>query len=307
MSKNTLAHIDTRPIADGREILVQSHGENLLELPRDTVIHLIRNAGVVLFRGFVTDPSIFTKFIRQNSHHVAIDPARKYVHKNAQLVDAGTGPIGLHCENGATPVVPHFAWFFCERAAARGSETTYCDGERVWSGLVESSRDLFRRNRITYSRSVGESVWRAYVCQELPLVKAPEDATEDHLRMMMNAVDGLTLNLNDDETLTYQLSVAAVHTSLFSDALAFANSILGPSYNYEAPTITFEGGTAIPIEVLLEIEEVSAALTYNIDWCHGDIAVLDNTRYMHGRRQILDSTRRLLNGLSSIDPTSLVP
>ena len=104
--------------------------------------------------------------------------------------------------------------------------------------------------------------------------------------------DGFQVRPNDDGSIYYIYRVPAAHTTLFGTRLSFANSILGPSYHYEKPSITFADGTSIPDDVIAEIDSVSAARTEDIDWCDGDVVIIDNTRVMHGRRAVLDPERR---------------
>lgn len=46
---------------------------------------------------------------------------------------------------------------------------------------------------------------------------------------------------------------------------------------------------------------MTALVTENLDWQHGDAAVIDNTRVMHGRRAITDPDRTIYNALSYIE------
>ena len=61
---------------------------------------------------------------------ITFDPARENTDKNTQKVDAGLGPIGLHIENGNTPICPDIVAFYSTKAAFEGSQTTICDGRR---------------------------------------------------------------------------------------------------------------------------------------------------------------------------------
>ncbi len=91
----------------------------------------------------------------------------------------------------------------------------------------------------------------------------------------------------------YSFTTPAAGTTVFGPRPSFANSILGPSFNYEKPTITFADGTALSPQLLAEVEEVTARLTENLDWQDGDAAVIDNTRVMHGRRAVTDPPHHL--------------
>jgi hypothetical protein len=85
---------------------------------------------------------------------------------------------------------------------------------------------------------------------------------------------------------------------LFGDRIAWANSIFGPSYNYETPRITFGDGREIPADLLDEMRGLTDELTRDIEWKNGDVVMIDNTRVMHGRRAITDPDRTIFNALS---------
>jgi Taurine catabolism dioxygenase TauD, TfdA family len=127
------------------------------------------------------------------------------------------------------------------------------------------------------------------------------DITIDDLRALIGDKVKMEVRLNeDDNSVYYAYTTPAAHPTVFGERWAFANSILGPSYNYEKPRITFADGTDIPESILREIETVAERLTVNIDWEDGDVVVADNTRMMHGRREIVDTDRVLMNALSFV-------
>lgn len=264
----------------------------------DEVMTLCESSGVVLFRGFDTCIDQFSNFVQKNSSRVTLDPARSFHADNAQKVDAGTDPVGLHCENGNAPKLPHFIWFYCKKAASSGSQTTYCDGRGVWEKLSDKTKKLFSQKRIKYSRTVPEQLWKSYLAYELPNISSPEEVQISHLTQLSDQVPGQSFILNDDMSVHYEFTVGAAHETVFSEALVFANSILGPSFNYEKPQITLEDSTPIPEDILAEIELITSQETQEIDWQDGDVVMIDNTRFMHGRRAIEDPVREIYAALS---------
>jgi hypothetical protein len=68
---------------------------------------------------------------------------------------------------------------------------------------------------------------------------------------------------------------------------AFANTILGPSYNYQKPKFSFADGSMISEELIAELAGLCEQHTQEIEWKNGDVAIIDNKRFMHGRREIL--------------------
>jgi alpha-ketoglutarate-dependent taurine dioxygenase len=266
----TTTPYDTAPYGTGTGMLVTAAaGTRLADIEPAELLELLRPAGFLILRGFELDIDGFSQLVRRASSRVTLDPARSFSGDVAQKVDAGFDEVGLHCENGNAPLLPHLTWFFCERAASTGSQTTVCDGHRVWDALPAAARDAFTAHDIVYTR-----------------------------RMAMS--EGTTFEALDDGAIVYSFRTPAAHATLWSDRPAFANSILGPSFNYERPRIGFDDGGEIPADILAEVEHVTAELTEDIDWIDGDIALIDNTRVMHGRRAIVDPDRTIYNALSYV-------
>ena len=283
-----------------RELLIESDGSDRLDaaIGDMSLEQLLARHGVILLRGFDHDLDGFSDLVQHGSSRVTLDPARQYTGRHSQLVDAGYDEVGLHLENGNAPFLPDVIWFYCEVAASSGSQTTICDGERAIGYLSPATRAAFERQPVSFERTVPEATWRRYVCKELGLEGGPESAGPEHLDRIESTVPGLSFMLNNDGSLRYSFSTPAIHPSRFSDAPAFANSLLGPSNNYEAPVIRFADGTAIDEATWQEIDAATARATRDIDWRHGDVAIVDNTRYMHGRRRIHDRARRIHNAQS---------
>ncbi len=287
----------------GGGLLIESPGAALRALERDFLMSRLAHAGYLLLRGFRTDVDGFSALVRRMSARVTLDPARGFGGKDtvAQKVDAGFDAVGLHCENANSPFVPQLCWFHCEKAASAGSQTTVCDGYGVWDMLGATTRQAFLERDIVYSRRVEAVKWRTFAFHRLDGKKRIDEIT---LRDVIGDDPDLSrtrVTLEDDGAIRYAHRVAAAHPTLFGQRLAFANSILGPSFNYEKPTITFDDGEAIPPSIVAEIEWASAACTENIGWRDGDVLLIDNTRVMHGRRAIVDPLRTIYNALSDLN------
>ncbi|WP_437730216.1 TauD/TfdA family dioxygenase [Sorangium sp. So ce1335] len=284
---------------DGALITAQP-GTPLDVLDRSTVMQVLADAGFLLLRGFDTSVGEFSRLVRRMSERITLDPARSLHGGVAQKVDAGLDAIGLHCENGNSPFMPHLCWFFCERAASIGSETTVCDGYRAWDALSPAAQRAFLDRDIVYSRHVEAAKWKSFVHHALQGAKRVEDISLDDLLSLADARPGTVIRPSAGEAIYYEFQVPAARRTLFSDRIAFANSILGPSYNYEKPRITFADREPIPLSLLDEVVRVTEAVTVDIAWRDGDVLLVDNTRAMHGRRAILDPRRTIYNALSFI-------
>lgn len=85
-------------------------------LTTQALYELLGTYGVVLMRDCIHEAETFSRFVKNNSSRLSLDPARTMVGGAAQLVDAGTQEIGLHCENGNSPFWPDITWFYCQEA-----------------------------------------------------------------------------------------------------------------------------------------------------------------------------------------------
>ncbi|BBP76217.1 hypothetical protein PHLH7_23210 [Pseudomonas sp. Ost2] len=268
-------------------------------LGKTELYELLGHYGVVLFRNCTHNAEDFSAFVRQHSSRLSLDPARVMVGGAAQLVDAGRDAVGLHCENGNSPFWPDITWFYCQEAPRKGSQTTLCDGERVLAKLSPQCREFFELNPIRYSRTVAGDKWRRLVCHYSSTLSDPAAVVIDDLLQVIGDDPRTQISFNPtDDSIHYAFTTSAILVSEFSRRPAFANSILGPSFNYEAPVIDTLSGLPIPGEFLVEIAAVTAQETYPVGWRDHDMVMIDNRRVMHGRQAIVDDRRRIFNALS---------
>ncbi|MDH6579064.1 AMP-binding protein [Kitasatospora sp. MAP5-34] len=283
----------------GRLVLAAPGQDSLGELAPEYVTRLLAEAGFLVLRGFRPDLEAFSLFVKNHSDRVTLDPARSFHGGDvAQKVDAGTDAVGLHLENGNSPFRPDLTWFLCEKAAASGSQTTVCDGYRVWDAVGEEARTAFAAQDIQYSRRVEEPKWRAFAFHRLGGVKPLDEITLDDFTGLVEDPESTVVEPLPDGSVTYAYRTPAAHRTLFGDRLSWANSIFGPSYNYEKPVITFADGSELPAALLAELERVTAQVTEDVEWQDGDVVLIDNTRVMHGRRAIEDPDRTIYNAQS---------
>jgi alpha-ketoglutarate-dependent taurine dioxygenase len=272
------------------------------EIGDDTVAHLrerLAADGWVLLRGFEMDMARFSALTARVCRKITFDPARAMSEDNTQKVDAGLGPIGLHIENGNTPVCPDVVLFYSARAAFEGSQTTICDGREVAARFDEDRHARWSR-RVTVRRRLPELLWKRYLANEHPAISRPEEVREENILQFQAAIPNQSFSLNPDGSLDYGLTIAPIRASTLSGGAGFANAILGPSHNYEPPTYAFADGEEIARDEIDAIRAIAEDCTHEINWQDGDVAVIDNTRIMHGRRAIVDPERRLYIGMGAL-------
>ena len=260
----------------------------------------LAETGHCMLRGFAPSKEGFSELMQTLCSSVSYDPARAPSEDGVQKVDAGTLAIGLHIENGNTPNVPQLAAFFSEKAARKGSCTTVCDGALLLRHLDDELREYFS-SPVTVTRRLPKHLWQAYVASEMPGKLDAASVTQDHVKMAASGRDDVSISWHDDESLTLGITFDPIRKAAASDTLAFANALLGPSFNYEPPLYTFGDGREVSDDALKSVADEAEKQTLEINWQDGDIALIDNWRVMHGRRAIEDADRRVLHiGLGTL-------
>ena len=255
--------------------------------------------GWTLLRGFKMDMPIFSELTSKLCKTITFDPARENTNKNTQKVDAGLGPIGLHIENGNTPVCPDIVTFYSAKAAFEGSQTTVCDGRRVFEAFSDVQKERWLQ-RMTVKRTLPEALWKRYLANEHPAISEPEEVKHEHILQFKAAIPDQDFTLNADGSLEYRIKLSPVRMSSVSGGRAFANAILGPSHNYEPPIYTLDDHTTVSSDEIADLRDIAETCTIEINWQDGDVAVIDNTRVMHGRRAIKDQDRQLFIGMGRL-------
>lgn len=258
----------------------------------------LNDDGWIILRGFDVDMGRFSDLTRGLCGRITFDPAREYGAENTQKVDAGIGPIGLHIENGNTPVCPDIVAFYSPRAAFEGSQTTICDGRDVLAALDDTQRARWQRP-LTVERYLPEELWKRYLANEHPALSDPSEVSEKHIMEFKAAIPNQDFELCEDGGMLYRLTVAPVRASTLSGGMGFANAVLGPSHNYAPPRYSFADGEEVSRYEIEALRALAEPATHEINWQDGDVAVLDNTRVMHGRRAIVDTARQLFIGMGS--------
>ncbi|MGP5203405.1 TauD/TfdA family dioxygenase [Psychrobacter aquimaris] len=244
--------------------------------------------GWTLLRGYHYDVETFSQLMSQLCQTLTYDPARQNITSEAQKVDAGTHAIGLHIENGNTPMPPDVIAFFSELSAKKGSQTTICDGHAVYQALSPELKATFSQP-MRISRYLPQAIWQNYVATATGRAYADQISLDD-LDTFITATTSQTLTHyvepHADGGVRYVLQIPAIREDNLSGQLAFANTLLGPSFNYEKPEFTLANGQHVDDALINELTQLCEKYTQDIAWQNGDVVILDNKRIMHGRRQI---------------------
>jgi len=247
----------------------------------------LKEAGLLLFRGFSFDKTVFrlsaTRFSAQQIPSPGDAKESDTDGDGVQLIVPNGSAQDLHQENGTLASRPDLLWFYCETPAARRGETTYADGAQVWMALSQRTRRLFLSRRIRYADTVPRQHWLT-----------PDGYLNVRMHVGQLRLKGSTVRFDQDDTLVREYVTSAVNPCRWGGQPAFTNSLRGPYVH----AVTFEDGSPIPTAVIDEIDEVHARLVQDIPWQAGDVVMIDNTRYVHGRRPFRDRSRRVFTYMS---------
>lgn len=267
-------------------VLVNGTGE-LSSLNIEDVRSAFRRSGAALFRGF--DPGVeqFRTFSNSVSSEIITHvnfSRRPHGDRTVTSVSPGNGHLFAHSEMGYLPFRSDIAWFYCEKPASKGGETTVFDGVKVLKRLNPDVRRLFESKKLQFVASLPSSVWSTMF---------PERAS---LITYLAQFDHRTFSYEFDASnwLRTKFVISAITKARDCEDLAFCNSLL------DGTPVTFEDNTPIPGDVVHHIIATTEQLAVPIQWQAGDVLMLDNLRFMHGRREFKDQTREILVRFSNI-------
>lgn len=101
---------------------------------------------------------------------------------------------------------------------------------------------------------------------------------------------GYTWKWQADGSLMTTTPVLPAVRQLENGMEVFYNQLIAAYMGWEgvkenpSKAITFGDGSAIPVEALKLIVDLSKAFTFDVCWQEGDVALIDNKTTMHGRR-----------------------
>lgn len=285
--------LESEPYGAGSGRLVRrGDHEDLLRLPVEEVKQLFRTAGLVIFRGFQADAQIMKAFAGQFSTRFNRDRLRPTVPGSGgfiQMVTEGMGYVEPHAEQANSPFRPDALWFCCVTPSAEGGETLAWDGVRLWQKLGPDLRQLFGRKRLRFFQRYTAEKWQRFM---------GEGATLADVQRTLEGIPGVSHYVSPDSSIYLEYVCSAVVKTRFGGEEAFANSLLSERTNTLGELMSFDDGSAIPGSVVTEIEGAMEELTEAISWQPGDLAFIDNSRYMHGRNAYTDPRRKIFSSLS---------
>lgn len=255
------------------------------QLPNtDALLEELSHRGWLLLRETNHTVETFEQLISGLCSKMTFDPARDYVSGSIQSVDAGTNPVGLHIENGNTPLPPDIVAFFSVKSASTGAQTTISDGCAIMRGLPSAITERLT-TPYTMTRYLPKPIWQRYIADAWGLEDQAK-VTESDLDTFIASIPGQYFSKRADGGIDYTLTLPALRSDNLCGKTAFANALLGPSFNYEPPVYRDAKGKRLDDQLMRDLSHYCEAEVLEVTWRDGDIVIIDNKRCMHGRREI---------------------
>ena len=264
---------------------------NILELPVQESLDWFKLHGFLIFRGFEIDSKKMKVFAEQFSSRFIRDRGRSLIDSSdgfVGLVDGGTHYISPHCEHANSPFRPDIVWFCCAVPAAQGGETLVWDGIRVWQEMNKELKNLFVKKKVRFFQKFPATAWKYFL---------GIGSNIGDVKRTLDGLEGVSYQINSDQSVSLEYICSALVKTKYGNQHAFANSLIS-EYKNPIGVVTFEDGSPIPEAVINAIKDIMNRLTEVISWQAGDLAMIDNSRFLHGRRAFKDTRRRIFSTLS---------
>jgi alpha-ketoglutarate-dependent taurine dioxygenase len=260
----------------------------------DAVWAALRESGALVLEAAARMPDAFEAITEQFATRFRVhqDPARRrYVADDTtQGVSPGADAIGLHAERAYLPSPPELLFFCCAVPSTNGGATTVCDGAAIVDALSADDVERLNAMRLVWRTSLEPAMWHRMWNTDEPA----HAAARFYESVATAAARASTRHWFDGETLHVECQAPALTTGWISGRVAFANYLLLQLHEPSGPQARLADGGPLPAELLRRVATVADALTVDIDWRAGDVAIIDNTRCLHGRRAFAGGERQVL-------------
>jgi hypothetical protein len=291
-----IMNIKSEPFGTGSaRVIYKGDYQEIPQLPVEEIKELFKSAGMLMFRGFGVGPWLMRSFAEQFSSSFNRDRLRPPVEGSdgfVQMVTEGMGYVEPHSEQANSPFRPDAIWFCCDTPAEQGGETLVWDGIRLWEKLSHQLQQLFRSKRLRFFQCYTPDKWKLFL---------GEGSSLADVERTLSGVEGVSYYVSPNQSIYLEYVCSAVVKTRFGRQEAFANSLLSERKNTLGDLMTFDDGTPIPEEVISEILDAMQELTQEINWQPGDLAFIDNSRFVHGRNAYTDKRRLIYSSLSFLN------
>ena len=285
---------------------------DFIEINCSTIEELTLSHGAVLLRGLpLTTPDDFDsaiqRFYWENfTYEDSLSNAVRVVH-SPRVFSANEAPpettIFLHHEMAQTPLYPSKLFFFCQKAANKGGSTPICRSDHLWELIQEElpafsvncrERGLKYTNVMPAEEDLKSGMGRTW--QSTLSVDSPKEA-----EFRLNEL-GYTWEWLNGNELKVTTPVLPAIRELSDGRYSFFNQLIAAfkgwkdARNDPSKSITFGDGSIINPYDISKISDLADAITFDLQWEDGDLAIIDNFLCMHGRRSYT-GTRKVLASL----------
>ncbi len=272
----------------------------------------LASEGAVLLRGFEpSDGQAFDAAVEAYgekafsydeslSNAVRVNVTPRVFTANEAPPEAG---IYLHHEMAQTPIFPSKLFFFCEIAAETGGETPLCRSDCVVEALSERASGFVHRLEtlgVRYRHTMpGENDAQSGQGRSWKSTLSAE--TREAAEMKLASL-GYEWRWLDNGALAVTTPVLPAIRKLPDGSRSFFNQLIAAWRGWAADEggsarpVAYGDGSAIDPDDMALAVELGEALSYDLAWQPGDIALVDNHRVMHGRRPFT-GRRRVLASL----------
>jgi len=304
-------------------------GEHVADLDYQMIVQLLRDTGVLVFRGFPASPDIFQSLTERFSreflqHGIRNRPQVDEGDKYTNLANVGQFPLIVHSEMSYFPISPQLLWFYCVTPASSAGETTLCDGSELLSRMKSEHIAFFRQSRLmyTYPTPEGEAGFfgtfspdevsqRLEDASYFEYQRCPTADVLDHLSSFYPASVAENLRpLLASRAENYDPAVfpsmllvkyitPAIRKTRLAQKEAFVNSAIQFYPNKRFHSLIYdEAGEKLDAGMMEELLELAEKCTYAHRWQVDDMVMIDNTRVLHGRREFQDTRRTIKTRMS---------
>lgn len=269
----------------------------------------LQNHGAILFRGFDVPGSdqfdaAVTAYGEANFPYAESLSNAVRVNVTDRVFTANEAPpstsIYLHHEMAQTPIYPSKLFFYCEIAPGSGGATPLCRSDILLDNLKDRAPDLVSRftakgvrytNILPVEDDPGSGQGRSWRSM---LSVSERDQAETRLAAL-----GYDWQWMDDGSLRMTSPKLDAIRTLDDGRMVFFNQLIAAlrgwsdTRNQASKSVTYGDGTAITQSDLADAIEISDALSFDLEWQAGDVALVDNYLVMHGRRPFTGKRRVL--------------
>ncbi len=297
---------------DGFSDLGSYIGDNLSDITA-----ILSCKGAVLFRGYGIDDG------DKLSASVSLFPGSSldYVDGNSPRTKLGNRVytstehpsesfISLHNELSYTSFWPRYIFFCCVQAAEEGGSTLVADSRLILRSLSKTTRAVFRDKGVRYIRNLhgglgaGPSWQSTFETDDRTVVSSycsgqgiDYQWSGDNLRLI-HTRPATVLHPDTGEEVWFN-QADQFHPSTNGEEIYAALMELYSGTPEAMPQYAcFGDGSAIPLEMLDEIRQVTRDHTSVFQWEVGDLMVLDNVLMSHGRSPFQGSRKILVSMIS---------